>query len=128
MGRYTTILIMALAVSICFCMISSAQDNQAPQAPAPDEVSIYGEVTAANAAAGSITVQYYDYDADEEKSLEITTGTETKLDNAATVADIKAGNWVDVTYISKDAKNLAKSIFVEKDELQAEMGGAAMED
>ena len=66
------------------------------------------------------------YDTDEEKSLEITTGAETKIENAAALTDIKAGDWVDVTYAVKDAKNTAKSVFVEKEEeIPAETAGAA---
>ncbi len=92
------------------------------QAPAPEkvvqpqEISIYGEVKSVNPAANSITIQYYDYDSDEEKSIDIMTNNNTKMENAAAVNDIKQGNWADVIYSIVDGKNVAKSIIVEKEE------------
>ncbi len=136
----------ALAVLIVglFAVSGYCQDNQPPasqssssstqaatpaaevatppaQAPAekvvqPQEISIYGEVKAVNAAAGSVTVQYYDYDSDEEKSIDVVTDNNTKMENAATINDIKQGNWADVIYNVANGKNLAKSIIVEKEE------------
>ena len=103
----------------------SATEAVAPAQPAPaavatpvqpQEVSIYGEVKAVNPAASSMTVQYYDYDSDEEKSIEITTDNTTKMENAATINDVKQGNWADVIYSVANGKNIAKSIIVEKEE------------
>jgi Cu/Ag efflux protein CusF len=86
------------------------------KASQPQEISIYGEVKTVNPSAGSITVQYYDYDSDEEKSIDIVTDAGTKMENAATINDIKQGNWADIIYTSADGKNTAKSIIVEKEE------------
>lgn len=86
----------------------------------PKEISIYGEVQAVNAAASSMTVQYYDYDSDEERAVEIVTDAASKIENAAMLNDIKQGDWVDVTYLVKDSKNIAQSIVVEKEEALAE--------
>ena len=82
----------------------------------PEEISIYGEIKAVNQAASSVTVQYYDYDSDQEKSIEITADSNTKMGNAATIANIKQGNWADVIYAIINGKNIAKSIVVEKEE------------
>lgn len=90
------------------------------EAPQPKEIAIYGEVQAANTAAGSITVQYYDYDSDEEKTIEVTSDKDTKVENAGTIGDIKKGDWADITYIAAEGKNIAKSIIVEKEEQSTE--------
>nr|HPM43513.1 hypothetical protein [Candidatus Omnitrophota bacterium] len=82
----------------------------------PKLLNIYGEVQAVNVSAGSMTVQYYDYDADEEKAIELSTSTDTKIENAAAIADIKKGDWADITYSTEGSKNIAKSIVVEKEE------------
>jgi len=87
--------------------------------PVIDDLSIYGEVQAADGAAQTITVQYYDYDADEEKTISISCDPATKFENAASVADMKKGDWTDVTYILKDGKAVAKSVVVEKEEIEA---------
>ena len=120
-----------------FVVQGYSQDNQPPsgqdtpqvatEAPAlapaaseksaqPEEISIYGEIKAVNQAANSITIQYYDYDSDQEKSIEITVDTNTKLENAATINNIKQDSWADVIYTAANGKNIAKSIIVEKEE------------
>ena len=93
--------------------LASAASNKSAQ---PEEISIYGEIKAVNQAASSVTVQYYDYDSDQEKSIEITADTNTKIENAATINNIKQGNWADVIYTVANGKNIAKSIIVEKEE------------
>ena len=99
----------------------------APAQPAPvqeaaktSDLSIYGEIQAVNVAANSMSIQYYDYDNDEEKALEITADTNTKLENVKSIGDIKKGDWADVTYTAAGAKNTAKMISVEKEEPAAE--------
>jgi len=76
-----------------------------------------------NAASGSILVQYYDYDSDEERTVDILMDKNTKLENATGPNDIKKSDWVDVTYEINGGKNVAKFIMVEKEE---EAEGARM--
>lgn len=85
-------------------------------APAGD-LSLYGEVRSVDQAAGSISVQYYDYDSDEEKTTDIAVSSQTKLDGAAALAEIKQNDWVDVIYVASGGKNTAKSIIIEKEEI-----------
>ena len=86
------------------------------ETPKVSELSIYGEVQSVNAQANSMMVQYYDYDNDEERSIEITLDSSSKLDNAKAIGDIKKGDWVDVTYTANAGKNMAKAVSVEKEE------------
>ena len=127
MKRY----VLAILILGIFAVQGYCQDNQNPApaaaeaitaAPAattavqPQEISIYGEVKAVNPTTSSMAVQYYDYDSDEEKTVEITSDSNTKMENAATINDIKQGNWADVIYTVTNGKNIAKSIIVEKEE------------
>ena len=128
MKRY----VLAILVLGLFAVRGYCQDNQntttvttetvttAPAAIAPavqpQEISIYGEVKAVNTAVSSMTVQYYDYDSDEEKTIEVSSDSNTKMENAATINDVKQGNWADVIYTVVNGKNIAKSIIVEKEE------------
>lgn len=80
------------------------------------DLTLYGEVQAVNPGSNSILVQYYNYDTDEEKAMEITFNKDTKIENAAALADIKKGDWVDVIYVTNGAKNVAVSLIVEKEE------------
>ena len=136
MKRY----VLAILFVGFFVVQGYSQDNQSPSgqdtpqvaaetpalAPAaseksaqPEEISIYGEIKAVNQAANSITVQYYDYDSDNEKSIDITADSTTKMENAATINDIKQGNWADIIYAIINGKNIAKSIVVEKEDAPA---------
>lgn len=98
--------------------VKQAVKEEAPQ-PTKD-FSIYGEVQSVNAVVNSLTVQYYDYDSDEEKTADILADKDTKIENASGIIDIKKGDWVDVTYVALDGKNTAKSIIVEKEEVAPE--------
>ena len=99
---------------------------QAQEAPVPTpvtdaasqakEIAIYGEVQSADLSANILSVQYYDYDSDSEKTAAIAFYSDTKLENASTLGDIKKGDWVDVTYVVKDGKSVAKIVTVEKEE------------
>lgn len=86
------------------------------EAQAAKDMSVYGEVQAVNPAANTISVQYYDYDSDQEKTADVVADKDTKIENAASLDKIAKGDWVDVTYAVKDSKNIAKSIIVEKEE------------
>ncbi len=91
--------------------------EQVSQTMATEEMSIYGEVQSVDAAGtGSLTVQYYDYDADDEKVISVTLDTNTKLENASSIVEIKKGDWADVAYSTVGGKNIAKSIILEKEE------------
>lgn len=84
--------------------------------PASKQLNIYGEVQGVNAQAGSMTVQYYDYDTDEEKTIELAVPKDAKIENVSALSDIKKGDWADITYSADGSKNTAKSITVEKEE------------
>ncbi|GEM_PF-3070452 len=99
------------------------EESVSPMVPGEKDLSIYGEVQNINAGTSSITVQYYDYDSDAEKTIEIFSGPNTKIENAAAILDIKAGEWVDVTYVLKDTKCVARVITVEKEEEVSEGTG-----
>lgn len=84
------------------------------------ETSIYGEIKSVNTATSSIVVQYYDYDNDKDKSVEITTDNNTKMEGGLTINDVNQGDWVDINYTVADGKNIAKSIEIEKEDAATE--------
>jgi len=92
-----------------------------PEAPVKtNEFSIYGEVQAVNLQAALISVQYYDYDNDEEKTLEVSLDKDSKLENVKALDGVKKGDWVDITYTVIGGKNIAKMVNVEAEEPVAE--------
>ena len=100
---------------------------QGPSAEQPKDISIYCEVKTVNTASSFLSVQYYDYDTDEEKDIQVVIGKDTKIENAASIAEIKVGDWVDCIYIVKDSQNIAKSVVVEKEEAPPEETAAPAE-
>ena len=133
MKRYAlVVLAVVLFASQGYCQENQVSNNQdtsqvaseaaAPaqttvaEAASPQEISIYGEVKSVNAAVNSITVQYYDYDSDNEKSVEITADNTTKIEGVSTINDIKQESWADINYTVVNGKNIAKSIVVEKED------------
>ena len=118
------IFVVLLGIFINIGSLASAEEaaQTAPKAdPTPasvKEIAIYGEVKAVSVADKVMTVQYYDYDSDEEKSVDVVIGSDTKIENVASLGEIKQGDWLDVTYINQDGKNLAKIVTVEKDEIE----------
>ena len=122
MERYAlTVLFVILFALQGQCQENQISDDQnasqiSGEAAKVQEISIYGEIKSVNSANNSIVVQYYDYDSDTEKSVEITTDHNTKMEGAVTINDIKQNNWADINYAVVNGKNIAKSIAVEKEE------------
>ena len=116
---------MAIAAMSAFSQDTAPAAPAAPAAPQAKEIAIYGEVQAVNAVANTLSIQYYDYDSDSEKTTEVVVGADTKLENAKTVSDVKKGDWVDVTYSVSDGKNMAKTVSVEKEEPASEPAAGA---
>lgn len=86
------------------------------EAVGPKDLSVYGEVQAVNPSSNSLAIQYYNYDTDEEKTIEVAVNGDTKMENAAGLNDIKKGDWVDATYVTSNGKNVARAVIVEKEE------------
>lgn len=123
--RYYRLVCLVIVAAALFAMPAFSQENQVIPAAmtegssAAKETSIYGEVQSVNAQTNTISVQYYDYDSDEEKIIDIVSGKDTKIENAAGVGEINKGDWVDVAFEAIDGRNMAKSIMVEKEEAGA---------
>jgi regulatory protein YycI of two-component signal transduction system YycFG len=122
---------VALSIFIVSILVAASAYSQDAQAPAQDqtvkeqveatmkseELSIYGEVQSVDTqGAGSLTVQYYDYDTDEEKTITIAADANTAMENVKAMSDIKKGDWADISYTVADGKSVAISIVVEKEE------------
>ncbi len=117
-------IVAVFCLAACLALLVSSgiaqEEKKAEAVPAqsgPKVESVYGEVLAVNETAQSLTVQYYDYDADEEKNLEVLVNQDSKLENASSLKDVKTGDWVDVDYAtSEGGKKVAKTVKVEKAE------------
>lgn len=123
--RYSVIIVfifvVIMAAPAVFAQQAPASSDQAKEtvqnaATPSGEISLYGEVKTVNSSAGSMAIQYYDYDSDSEMTAEIVLGAQSKVENVSGIKDIKEGDWVDVIYEKANGKNIAKIVRVEKDE------------
>ncbi len=88
-----------------------------PAAPSQDGEAIswvWGEVKSADSTTAELTVTYMDYQTDEEKELVLGVSPETKFEGVSGLGEIKAGDTASIDYLTKDGKNIAKNISIEK--------------
>ena len=116
MRKFLTVGSSLMVLAVLLAGDGICQEEKAPSKAEVKEESIYGEVLSVNEAAVSMTVQYYDYDTDEEKSMDVVVDKNTKFDNAASLKEVKKGDWVDVSYSSQADKKVAISVIVEREE------------
>jgi hypothetical protein len=83
-----------------------------PTAPAEDTDYTYGIVS--SVGTDQIVIKEYDYDKDVEVETTYLVATDTKIENAASLKEIAKGDSVEIDYIAKDDKKMAKIITVEK--------------
>lgn len=89
--------------------------TQAPSVTEPDTQWLWGEVSSLDLLNNEITVNYLDYETDNEKEIKITFNDKTKLENINSLNDIKLHDTVSVDYaVSADGKYIVKNISVEK--------------
>lgn len=75
----------------------------------------WGEVTAIDPQAKTVTLKYLDYETDQEKDLVLNIDEKTAFDNIKALEDIKVKDTLSVDYTAgNDGKNTAKSISYEK--------------
>lgn len=125
MKKYKMIYMFSVVIMAALIAVPVfAQDAEAPaeqeEEAVSNEISVYGEVQEVNADSNSMKVQYYDYDNDQEKLVEVVASQDTRMENIGAVGEIKQGDWVDVTYAVSEGKNIAKFIMVEREEPSVE--------
>ena len=75
----------------------------------------WGEVTAVDPASGTLAVKYFDYDAGQDKELNVTVDEKTSYENISKIDDLKPGQNVSVDYsVLAEGKNIARNISLEK--------------
>lgn len=115
-----------LALILAGAALALAEDQaaepQAPVAAAPladnnaNTQWVWGEVTGVDAIGKNITLKYLDYETDQEKQISLEVDDSTVYDNVKSLEGIQLKDNLSVDYISKDGKNLAKSISLERSE------------
>ena len=83
---------------------------QAPAAPEPDYT--FGVVK--SVAADQIVITEFDYDTEKEVEAAYQIDPQVQLGDVASLQEIKAGDEVDIDYVTRDGKKVAVGIFVSK--------------
>lgn len=74
---------------------------------------------------GQITVSYYDYFNEKEKTALFLLSKEVKLENFSRIEELKTADVLTITYTTQNGKNFATSIYLEKLEEDEEVPLAA---
>lgn len=81
----------------------------------------------AQVSEGQIAVTEYDYEKDQETDVVYSIDPNVKLENAASLEDIAAGDSVDIEYAVEGGKRVAKVIAVDKSGEESEPAETYME-
>lgn len=120
-------LVLSVLFALSIAGLSFAEEKAAPAAPAPAEKkaaapaakktekmktkNFTGDITAVDAAAGTITLK----DKDTELTVATTAKTHVRLKNEKkSVSDLKVGDKVEVRYRTKGDKNTALRVVIMK--------------
>jgi hypothetical protein len=108
----TTVLLLALAGCFISSLSYAQEDEEAAVVVEETEYS-YGIVS--SVSANQIVVKEINYDTDEETDVTYSIDPAVKLEGVESLTDIAAGDMVDIDYVVKDDKKIAKIISVEKE-------------
>lgn len=122
--KITGILLLLVLASFGLVLSGDEAPPQAASAPAPglqenndsNTQWVWGEVVIVDSQAKTLTLKYLDYETDQEKELLLATDDSTSYQNFRSLEDIQVKDNLSVDYISKDGKNIAKSVSLEKTE------------
>ena len=71
--------------------------------------------TVVSISSNKIVLSEYDYYSEQEQQNTYLIGSDVKINNAQSIANISTGNTVEVEYISDGGNNIAKIITIEVD-------------
>lgn len=105
------IFILAIVVSLlCISFIAFAQEGQQRQ----EEVDYsYGKII--SLAADKIEVTEYDYDKNTEINVSYVLDQNVEVRNAVSLKDLSVGDNIEIDFVIKDDKKIAKLLTLEKD-------------
>ncbi len=120
--KKSLVVVLGLALGIVSILPVAFSQEEAAPAAAPaapaaavgEEETDYSFGTVKSVTGDQLVVSEYDYESDKDVDVTYTTDPAVKLENANAVADIKAGDSVEIDFVSKDGKKIAKTVSVEK--------------
>ena len=113
MKRYLVVAaILVLSLSVCFLSsMSLAQEEEEME---------YSWGTVSKVSSNQIVVPQYDYESGEEVDVTYTVDPNVELENVDSLKSIAVGDNVDINYVIKGDKRIAKVITVEKTSYEEE--------
>lgn len=120
--------VLLLTVSMFFLAPSALAQTEVkePEAPAaqPAEAKDVAELggeetefsygTVKSVSADQIVISEYDYEADKDVDVTYQVSADVKIEGAASLQEIAAGDAVDIDFLVKDGQNVATALTVEK--------------
>lgn len=106
---FTTVLMLNFLI----CSVSGVSLAQ-------EEETEYSWGTVSSVSSNQIVVSEYDYETDENSEVTYTLAPNTEFENVDSLKDIAVGDNVDIEYVVKNGKKVAKTITVEKSSSEEE--------
>ncbi|MDD5633843.1 MAG: DUF5666 domain-containing protein [Candidatus Omnitrophica bacterium] len=91
-------------------MVQPAPEVAEPVKPKGEPLYAYGKVT--EVAPNSITISEYDFDTEQETKTVYTVDEKTELENITAVANLKAGDEIDIEYLEENGTKKATYIYL----------------
>jgi hypothetical protein len=87
----------------------------AQEKPEGEELSMYTFGVVKQVSPTMIIITEYDYATDKEVDIEYTIDNSTQFINASSIADIQAGDEIEIVFLEVDGKKMARSISLDEE-------------
>lgn len=120
MSRYIVAgAVLILGLLVCSVYSVTLAQEAGAKAGAEEEIEAeYSWGVVSSISADQIVVTEQDYETDKEVAVTYTVNPETKLKNVDSLKDVKVGDSIEIDYVVKDGKNMAKIITIEKPSIE----------
>ncbi|HXV28549.1 MAG TPA: hypothetical protein VD913_06240 [bacterium] len=111
--KKSLVVILGLAfLTVPFSQAAFSQEDEV--VAVAEEETDYSFGTVKSVTEKEIVVTEYDYESDKDVDIVYTADVDIKLENVDAVANIQAGDSVEIDFVTKDGKKIAKTISVEQ--------------
>lgn len=108
------VFLMLAGVAVIF-----SQETLTETPAEPETQWLWGEVISVDSPKNEILVKYLDYETEQEKEIAVAINEQTTYENVNAISEIGPQDTVSIDYVvSREGKNVAKNISVEKPEAQ----------
>lgn len=114
MKKLAALLLVILLTGFFASVAFAAEQAAKSETPKAEEETEYSYGTVSSIAGDQLVVSEYDFEKDADVNVNYAVDATTKFENVTALTEIAAGDSVEIDYLVKDGKNVAKLVSVEK--------------